>query len=31
MEPIKLFDAELTVMQYLWENGRVMATRICRC
>ena len=21
-------DAELTVMQYLWENGRVMATRI---
>ncbi|HIX33078.1 hypothetical protein B5E65_03580 [Gemmiger sp. An120] len=28
MEPIKLFDAELTVMQYLWENGRVMATRI---
>ena len=28
METLKLFDAELTVMQYLWENGSVQAAQI---
>lgn len=28
MKEIKLFDAELTVMQYLWENGPVQASQI---
>ncbi len=28
METLKLFDAELTVMQYLWENGSVQAAQV---
>lgn len=28
METIKLFDAELTVMEYLWEHGPVPAARM---
>lgn len=28
METIKLFDAELTVMEYLWENGTVTAAQM---
>ena len=28
MESIKLFDAELTVMQYLWEHGEVQAAQM---
>ena len=28
MKEIKLFDAELTVMEYLWENGPVQASQV---
>lgn len=28
MDLIKLFDAELTVMQYLWENGPSLAAKM---
>ena len=28
METLKLFDAELTVMQYLWENGSLQAAQV---
>ena len=28
MKMIKLFDAELTVMQYLWENGPSLAAKM---
>lgn len=28
MEQIKLFDAELTVMRYLWEHGPVLAAQM---
>lgn len=28
MKEVKLFDAELTVMEYLWENGPAQASQI---
>ncbi len=30
METTKLFDAELTVMEYLWEHGLLTAARMAQ-